>query len=226
MQIIILIITTLIILSIILYKHFTKPLLINKRTILQNRNIQNIEKQENYKYYQISQNDSYVKFTINEVLAGKPFVAIGINKDIYGDIVLDKYLTKIGLYKHELLLDARNFITDNKKRDAAITRFILGSLKKENNYISFKTNEYDYFNLKENEDGTYTSNISGILKISNVNKNIDLPINIFINEKEIKLNFRTIIKRSDFKISIPKVPFVADVEDNLIVEGYITAYKI
>lgn len=170
--------------------------------------------------YRITPEKSLVRFEIDETLRGKPFTVVGTTTQIAGDIAIGSDSITLGSVK----VNARSFQTDDTRRDGAIARLILKSEDAANEFISFKPSSFDPEG--SNVDGdTFTLVLGGDLTISGVTKPTSVTTVFKIGEAAIEGVFETVLKRSDFDLVIPSIPFVADVPDQFRVSGIIVAER-
>lgn len=171
--------------------------------------------------YRISQEKSLVKFTMNELLNGSPFLVVGTTTQIAGDIAVKDGKFQIG----ELAINAKTLVTDNSRRDGAIVRLILKSETAGNEFITFKPTSN---NLVESiETGKQiTFNLSGDLTISGVTKPVVFKVVTTVNEQQVVGTAEVTIKRSDFNLKIPNLSFIANVDDEFPVVVSIVADRI
>lgn len=162
--------------------------------------------------YAVSQADSRVEFVINEVLSGLPNTVIGTTNQVAG------YFTASEV--SAVKIDANSFRTDDERRDNAIRRFILKSAEAGNEFIEFdpKIKDFDPFSGSRE----FSLDVPGDLTIAGVTKPLVLKINVTVeSEDRIEVVFESELKRSDFGLTIPSVPFVANVDDEFLVRGNI-----
>lgn len=166
---------------------------------------------------------SKVTFSINEVLNDKPKTAVGTTSQIAGEIkithndVQNMHFLTLGTVK----IDARTFKTDNEKRDGAIVHMILKSDTAGNEYISFTPTQKS-ISFTEGQE----FDVAGSLTISGVTKPATLKVTATVVDGKVTGKATANLKRSDFKLTIPNVPFVASVEDNFVVSTDIVATQI
>ena len=156
---------------------------------------------------------SVVEFRIGEILRDKPFTAVGTTSEIAGEI----NVSNDAISMSTLAINAKTFKTDDSRRDGAITRLILKSEKPENEFMYFKPTSIT---------GTSTKTISGDLTISGITKPATFTAIINITDSAITGTATTTLKRSDFNLVIPNIPFVASVDDTFTVTTKIVANKI
>jgi len=175
--------------------------------------------------YVVSQDESSAEFRIDEVLNGSPFTAIGTTNAIYGEF---KLVDEGGIKTPELSefkINARTLKTDNENRDGAIARLILKSDKPENEFITFKP--IDVIGAPDNfiYGEEYTFQVLGDMTISGITKQVTFDITSKATEQEAQVEAHALIKRSDFNLVIPNIPFVASVENEFEINASLVAKK-
>ena len=173
----------------------------------------NNDKTSGTSLYRISQENSKAEFKIGEILNGTPFMAIGATNQVAGDIIVSENPVKIeiGVIK----INAKSFKTDDSRRDGAIARFILKSEDPGNEFIEFKPT---------NINGTIPDfTVSGNLTISGVTKPATFSVSAKIEGEKMTGMAEAKIKRSDYNLVIPNIPFVASVDDEFAITVNIVA---
>ncbi len=171
--------------------------------------------------YKISQKDSLVRFTMNELLNKSPFLVVGTTTQIAGEIGVKDNGFVIG----DLTIDARTLETDNSKRNSAIVRFILKSENPGNEYITFKAlKQQGVTTIAEGTPNTFT--VTGDLTISGITKPATFTVTATTTADQITALAQTTIKRTDFNLNIPNIPFVANVDDEFPITVSIVAPRI
>ncbi len=158
---------------------------------------------------------STVEFRINEVLRDKPFTAVGTTNDITGEIAIDGDSVTFG----EIKVNARTFKTDSQQRDGAIARMILKSESAENEFIVFKPTD-----VKNMTAQGFT--LVGDLTISGVTKPAEFAVLLGMKGDSLAGTATATLKRSDYKLVIPSIPFVASVDDAFTVTATVSAQKV
>lgn len=162
------------------------------------------------------------EFRIDEVLRGKDFTVIGTTSDVSGSVEVDAANPEdsaIGIIK----INARTFKTDSSNRDSAIARFMLKSEDAANEFVTFSAKSVsglpaDAAALLAKGDSV-SFKVKGDLLIAGITKSVIFDAK-FSQTKDgrIKGQAEAKIKRSDFKIVIPNVPFVANVPDEFLIK--------
>lgn len=204
------------------FKYFTRPIKIDDISTPLTKEETNPKKSINSEYYQINQNKSSLKFSIDETLNGKPSTPEGESNQIYGGIIFNRNSGELSVGSNNIQIDARTFKTDNPQRDGAINRFILKTTTEGNQYITFKLSRPVKFNPDLSEQNV---TVAGTLAISGVTQSINFPITIKKVDDTLLISFKTNIKRSDYDLKIPNIPFVANVSDEFTLRGDIVAQK-
>ena len=175
--------------------------------------------------YVISQEESTAEFRIDEVLNGSPFTAVGTTHSIHGEF---KLIDENGIRSPELSeikINARTLKTDNENRDGAISRLILKSDQTENEFITFRPIDViggpDSFEYNKE----YNFQVLGDMTISGVTKQVSFNIQAVATKEKAEVEAHALIKRSDFNLVIPNIPFVASVENEFEINASLIANK-
>jgi polyisoprenoid-binding protein YceI len=177
----------------------------------------NLEAKPSEKHYRIDSPGSKVTFSIGEVLRGKPFTAVGVTSDIAGDIVVSNNAVTVG----SVAVNARTFRTDSPQRDGAISRFILKSNNPSNEFINFKPAGPVPITTRSDSSTTFTLN--GDLTVSGVTRPASFTVVSSLGDEALTGKATVTLKRSDFKLVIPNIPFVASVDDEFTVTADVVA---
>lgn len=163
------------------------------------------------KVYRISQAQSSVQFSIGEILNGSPFTAVGKTSEVAGDIAVTRNQITVG----EVVVNAKTFKTDNSRRDGAIVRFILKSDQPANEFITFKPTQPIALTAPIVEGKEISTKISGDLTVSGVTKPATFAVKIKTQAGKLSVTGGTTVKRSDFDLKIPELSFIASVDDEV-----------
>ncbi len=178
--------------------------------------------------YRISQDESKVSFSIKEILRDKPFTAVGTTSEVGGDILVktdpDNAKAAPSYSFGEIKVNAKTFKTDDAKRDGAIARFILKSETAGNEFITFASTGIS--NFKEGTNGKATFTVNGDMTIAGVTKPVALAVDATITDDTVRGTAHGMIKRSDFSLAVPNLPFIASVDDTLAIDAVIIAHRI
>ena len=171
----------------------------------------------------IDQASSEARFLINESLIGIPTEVKGVTSQITGTLAID-VADPAKTTVSTITIDARDLRTDRDLRNRAIRRIILESNKDEYRYITFTPTAITGLPAKAGAGDTLTFQIAGDLKIKDVSKPVTFDVEVKADSaSEITGLAKATIKRSDFNLSIPSAPGVADVTDDIRLELAFTA---
>jgi polyisoprenoid-binding protein YceI len=166
---------------------------------------------------------SEARFLINETLVGIPTEVKGVTSLVSGTLAIDAadpVKTTVGT----ITIDARDLRTDRDMRNRAIGRFILESNKDEYRYITFTPTAIAGLPAKAAAGDTFNFQITGDLKIKDVSKPVTFDVEVKADsDTEVSGLAKATVKRSDFNLSIPSAPGVADVTDDVRLELAFTA---
>jgi polyisoprenoid-binding protein YceI len=166
--------------------------------------------------FQIIPDQSEARFQLSEVLRGEPKTVIGTTKDIAGQLAIspkDLSATQIG----KIQINARTLTTDDDRRNRAIRNFILNT----NSYelILFEPTSIKGLSGSGGLSQPYSFEIAGNLTIRDVTKPVVFKATAQAEAADrVVGNASTVIKRSDYNLNIPNVPFVANVSDEVTLQ--------
>lgn len=177
--------------------------------------------------FRISQDDSEVRFRINEILAGNAFEVVGRTKQVAGDVIInyqDPSLSTIGT----IAINARTLRTDRNERNDSIRSLILESSKDEYEFIFFEPTELIDAPTESVDVGeTVEFQIKGNLTIKDVTREVTFDATITADALDQITGFaRTQILYTDFGLSVNPPPLVAGVEEEVILEIEFVAMQV
>ncbi|MFL5806009.1 MAG: YceI family protein [Roseiflexaceae bacterium] len=163
--------------------------------------------------FQIVPDQSQVRFTLSEVLRGKPNEVVGTSKQVAGEIAVtpnDLSATKVGVIR----IDARTLTTDDSRRNRTINNFILDTRTYE--YITFTPTEIKGLQGAAEQGKPLKFQIVGDLTIRDVTRPVVFEISAKADSPtQLSGTATTTINRADYKLNIPSVPFVASVGEQV-----------
>ncbi len=166
--------------------------------------------------YEIQQADSQARFLIDEVLRGEPITVVGATDQVAGQFAVDPNdptTAQIGIIQ----INARTLATDNEFRDRAIKNRILQTDQFE--FVTFTPTEIS--SLPENAEigESYSFQVSGDLTIRDVTRPATFDVTVTpVSAERIEGLATTTLAYADYDLSIPEVPAVDLVADELILE--------
>ncbi|MBX3000504.1 MAG: YceI family protein [Caldilineaceae bacterium] len=166
--------------------------------------------------FAIAPDRSEVRFTIDEILRGAPKTVVGANNRVTGQIRVDPTATantEIGA----ITIDAGGFVTGDNNRNNAIRRFILQTAQYP--VVTFVPTQINALPESAAAGDNFDFQVTGDLTILNRANPVTFNLTATVlSEDEIQITGATTINRADFGISIPSVPFVANVGETLALE--------
>lgn len=176
--------------------------------------------------YRIVPEESEARFSVGEVLNGSPFTAVGATNQIAGEIEVNAANpadSRIGLIR----VNARTLKTDSAQRDKAIARFILKSEDPANEFIEFRPSALRGMPARAAERTAFGFELEGDLTISGVTRAaVFRGTALLASAEKITATAEATVKRSDYDLRIPNVPFVASVEDAVALRVTIAAERV
>lgn len=160
--------------------------------------------------------ESEARFIIDELLFGQPKTVIGVTNAISGELKVDAAdpaASAIG----PIQIDAGTFVTDNDRRNGAISRFILQSNQFQ--YVTFSSTAFSGMPESVAVGDDIEFEVMGDLTVRNVTNSLLFIVTLqVVSESELRGTAATIVVRDDFNLTIPQVPNVANVGEEFIVE--------
>jgi polyisoprenoid-binding protein YceI len=166
--------------------------------------------------FQIVPDQSEARFQIPEVLRGQPNTVVGKTNQIAGQIAIspkDLSATQLG----KIQVNARTLATDEDRRNRAIQNFILNT----NSYelITFEPTSITGLSGAAALGQSYNFEVTGNLTIRDVTQPVVFKATAQAESADRLVgNASTVIKRADYNLTIPNVPFVANVGEDVTLE--------
>jgi polyisoprenoid-binding protein YceI len=168
--------------------------------------------------YRISQEGSEVRFNIDETLSGSRITVVGVTDQVAGDIIIDfdnPSSSRLGVIR----INVRTLRTDQDFRNIALRSDILESARDEYEFAEFHPVSINSLPDTVAIGDDLVFQITGDLVVHGVTQAATFETNItLVAEDRIEGYATATILYSDFNISIPSVPRVADVSDEVILE--------
>jgi len=166
--------------------------------------------------FQIASDQSEASFSIYEELGGQPKTVVGTTDQVAGEIALnlqDLSQTQIGVIQ----VNARTFATDNDRRNNAIRNFFLNTDQYE--LITFTPTAITGLSGAAQSGQPFTFQIAGDLTVRAVTQPVVFEVTA-TGESATRLTgtATATVKRSDFNLTIPTVPNVANVGEEVTLE--------
>lgn len=165
--------------------------------------------------FHITPQKTRAEFSIYELLRGEPKTVIGETTLVEGDIIVDRAKlpsVRIGTIR----INARGLKTDSPQRDRALSRFILKSEADENEYIEFKPKSVIGLPEAVKNGEAFAFEIIGDLTISGTKKEATFKGTVqFSSDTELTGSVEGVVRRTDYGLEIPNLPFIANVGDEV-----------
>ncbi len=165
---------------------------------------------------QIVPGESEVRFIIDEVLNNAPFTVVGTTDQVAGEMSINPTnpsQSQIGVIQ----VNARTLATDSQFRDRAIKNRILFTDQYE--FITFTPTELKGLPESASIGQSYTFQIVGDLTIRDITKPVTFDVTATpVSEGRLEGLAQTTIRYADYDITIPQVPQVASVDEDVRLE--------
>lgn len=162
-------------------------------------------------------------FTIHEVLLGNPNTVVGSTNQVTGQILVDTSdpsKSKVG----QIRVDLSTLVTDNDMRNHTLQGRILETGDPSNQYATFDAASYKGLPSSIAAGQTVTFQVIGNLTLHGVTKVETFDITLTPSSAtQMTGKATTTVRYEDFNLSIPNVPSVSDVTDNVTLALTFTA---
>lgn len=161
---------------------------------------------------------SQASFSIFEVLLGNDKTVIGTTSLVTGDLAFDindPQSAQIG----SIIIDARGFETDDNRRNGAIQRRVLNTGIDGNEFVQFEATSIEGLPESVAVGDNFELMVTGDLTIIGNTLEQVFAVSVTVaSETQLEGVGTATILYADFGITIPKVPVVARVADELTLE--------
>jgi polyisoprenoid-binding protein YceI len=166
--------------------------------------------------FEIEQESSQARYVIDEVLRGNPVTVVGSTNQVAGQIAVnpaDPGATQLGTIQ----INARTFATDEDRRDTAVRNRIL--LTDQYEYITFTPTSLVGLPESASAGQPYSFQVVGGLTIRDQTREVTWDVTVTpVSESRLEGSAMTTIAYADWALSIPQVPFVAGVSEQVRLE--------
>ena len=168
---------------------------------------------ENFTIFELDTSESSVSFSLEESLRGLPTTAVGSSHQVAGQIGVD-FNNPANSQVGPILINARTLLTDNEFRNNAIQNFIL--LTEAYEFITFKPTNISGLPTTLTPNEPITVQIEGDLTIKDITQTAVFSTVITIKDStQLSGTATAQIQRSDFNLTIPDAPGVANVSETV-----------
>lgn len=165
----------------------------------------------------IDQEQSQVRFELDEELRGEPNHVVGFTNAVVGQVLVDPANPETAQIS-EIVINARTLMTDDANRDRAMRGpVILNSASDEFELITFQPTAIEGLEgpIEVGEEVEFT--VTGDLTVKGMTNETTFEVTaILVDEVTIQGIAQTVVERSDFGIGIPSVPGVANVSEEVL----------
>jgi polyisoprenoid-binding protein YceI len=166
---------------------------------------------------------SQAQFQIDEILAGSPNTVIGTTKRVAGEIRLDPAhpdASKVG----PITVETSTLVSDNSFRNRAISNFILQSGKYP--LATFTPTALAGMPASVAVGETFKFTLAGDLTLRDITQPVSFEVTVTAEAPDrISGKATATVQRKDFALTIPSVPQVAGVSEDVLLEFSFTAQR-
>ena len=166
---------------------------------------------------------SQAQFQIDEILAGSPNTVIGTTAKVAGEIRLDPAhpdASQVG----PITVETDTLVTDNSFRNRAISSFILNSGKYP--LATFTPTALAGMPASVTVGVTFKFTLTGDLTLRDITKRVTFEVTVTAEAADrISGKATATVQRADFGLTIPSVPQVAGVSEDVLLEFDFTAVR-
>ncbi len=176
--------------------------------------------------YRIVQEESQARFELDEDLFDAPKHVVGTTDQVAGDVIVD-FGTPANSELGVIRVNARTLETDNEFRNRALRSRILESAEDEYEYIDFMPATLEGLPESVAVGDTVEFQIVGDLKIRDVTQTVTFSATVTIAaEDRLEGQAQVEVLREDFGLTIPDVPNVANVTDEVLLTIEFVALEV
>ena len=167
--------------------------------------------------YRIDTEQSEARFLIDEDLRGQRITVVGKTNQVGGDIIVN-FANPSASQVGGIVINARTLETDNGFRNQALRGQILRSAEAAYEFIEFTPKQLVGLPSSVAVGETISFQIVGDLKIIEVSREVTFDVTLTVEDELLRGSAKTQVLYKDFNITIPSVPGVANVSDEVGLE--------
>ncbi len=166
--------------------------------------------------YRIVPEESEVRFEIDEILRGAPTLVVGTTNQVAGDFIVD-FADLAASQLGTVRINVRTLRTDEERRDRAIRSRILESASDQYEFTTFEPVRLEGLPGSLELGQTIPFQIVGNLAIRDITREVvfDAELTV-VSPDRVEGTAVTTILRGDYNLTIPNVPFVASVDEDVL----------
>lgn len=166
--------------------------------------------------FEIDPAASEVRYIIDEDLRGVPTTVVGTTNQVAGQIAVDPADpggARVGIIQ----VNARTFVSDESRRDRAVQNRILSTDSFE--FITFTPTTLSGLPPQGALGESITFALTGDLTIRDVTREVTWQVTLTpVSAARLEGQAVTAIQRADYNLTLPSVPFVANVSEEVRLE--------
>ena len=166
--------------------------------------------------FEIDKTQSEVRFEIDEVLRGNDFRVTGTTSEVAGQIRVDfddPSASEVG----EIVINVRTLSTDDSLRDRAIRSRILNTSDEENEFARFVPTALEGLPGEVAVGESLPVTVTGDLTLSGTTQPVTFAGQITLaSRSRLEIEATASVLHADFNLSIPAVPMVASISDEVL----------
>lgn len=166
--------------------------------------------------YRIDKAESSVSFEIDEILNGNPFRVVGVTTEVAGEVLID-FDNPAASQLGTIVINVRTLATDSGFRDRAIRGPILGSSRDENEFATFEPTDIEGLPASVTVGDQVPLRITGTFSLSGESRPVTFDTVVTaVSADRVEVTGTATVLRSDFGLTIPDIPSVSDVADEIL----------
>lgn len=166
--------------------------------------------------FEIDKTQSEVRFEIDEVLRGNDFRVTGTTSEVAGQIRVDfddPSASEVG----EIVINVRTLSTDDSLRDRAIRSRILNTSDEENEFARFVPTALEGLPGEVAVGESLPVTVTGDLTLSGTTQPVTFAGQITLaSRSRLVIEATASVLHADFNLSIPAVPMVASISEEVL----------
>lgn len=168
--------------------------------------------------FRIVPEESEVRFLIDEELFGQPNQVVGRTDQVAGDILLNlENPSRTEVCPVEI--NARTLVTDNEFRNRALRGQILQSSQAEFEFVEFAPTAIEGLPEQVTIGEPVNFQITGDLRIRHIANSVTFDATAtVVSETQLEGSASTTVTRSQYELTIPNAPGVANVSEEVRLE--------
>ncbi len=168
--------------------------------------------------FDIDPEQSEVRFILDEDLRGERVTVVGATNQIAGQIAVDfaaPAASEVGVIR----INVRSLATDNEFRNRAIRGQILQSSQDQFEFAQFTPTEISGLPESVTMGEAFSFQITGDLQLRDITNTVTFEVTVTpVSETRLEGSAATVVTRESYGLTIPSVPGVANVEEEVEIE--------